>query len=85
VPRGDDAAFVEAAVGLLAAPDDARRLRAGARRAVEGLSWAGVVERWADDLADVVRSSRDVREALILSPRSRPRVRAPLDSTETRS
>jgi glycosyltransferase involved in cell wall biosynthesis len=84
VRRGDDAAFVEAAVGLLAAPEETRRLRSAARRAVEGLSWAGVVERWAADLADVVRSSRDVREALIARPRSPRRVRAPLDSTEAR-
>jgi glycosyltransferase involved in cell wall biosynthesis len=78
VARGDEEGFVEAAVGLVARPEEAARLRSGARRAVEGLSWEGVVERLASDLVEVVHSSSVLREPLIVRPRSPGRVRAPL-------
>lgn len=59
VPRGDDAAFVDAAVALACDPAQ-RGTRSAARRAVAHLSQRAVAKRLGDLLASLVREPRRV-------------------------
>jgi glycosyltransferase involved in cell wall biosynthesis len=57
-PVGNESAFFDNAIRLALDPGSRRRLAGAGRATAERLSWAGVIDRFAADLAEVVAEHR---------------------------